>query len=676
MVRVTLIVLVGLIQVATALNISVCDCKNAEIIGLMDIQQPAYCDSNLKSQLPVIDKYEFYITEEPHVTWKGHLCMAWLKERKVTGYFFWSYNTVDSMSIQTMSAIECQSLVETHDCAGNKMEETSQNTFSYKASPKNEGSWMQTEVETIRNCVTQEIILKKDCINCPITSPFGILTNNTNATAVITHDATIVWNLPTASEDELCSLKLIHQGTGVTTKMEDESLKFVDESNQLEFHYNPETFKICTHTFHKLLNIDNAYIQFPEKVNKTWFNFYNSHTQTCIQQNTAKQAQCTTTDSKQRFMLYQDLTIQPAEEPKDKTCYSFSRTSIIRVICDFQIVSNRKLVWNPETTQITDGEKCLVAGKNQTLFPSDCADFPDQKWLLDAPVHKTTNTDEENQPLLAQHHQFIEDEAVERSNVLEREIKQVYCGNLQVRRYATLLLAETNGLMAAMANNLPLCHRLKPNGKHLIVQRCETKNITVTAKETKCGFEPFYDTNTIGRDGYSLHPFQECFWKDGIVNLNGKSYKWDEGNRKWKLEIPTYHLSTIKLTQKFQELEDNEYKYSFKHHQAYQDREFEQLNVINELVTRIRDENADSLSSLVLNKKAESRFWNLSGWTLTLKTIFLTVAGIVTALVVIYIITTVLKLKIRQHQKDVTDFAVKLQQARLLDRHNGDEHDL
>ena len=191
------------------------------------------------------------------------------------------------------------------------------------------------------------------------------------------------------------------------------------------------------------------------------------------------------------------------------------------------------------------------------------------------------------------------------------------------------------------------------------------------AKETKCGYEPIYDEYTIGRDGYSLHPFQECFWKDGIVNLNGKSYIWNNAEQEWSQEYPTYHLSTIKLTQKFKELEDNEYTYSFKHHTAFQDREFEQLNVINELVTRIREENADSLSSLVLNGKAESRFWSISGWSKTLKTIFLAAAGIIVALVITYIIAACCKLKIQQHQQDVTNFAVKLQEARLLHRRAG-----
>jgi hypothetical protein len=59
-------------------------------------------------------------------------------------------------------------------------------------------------------------------------------------------------------------------------------------------------------------------------------------------------------------------------------------------------------------------------------------------------------------------------------------------------------------------------------GDSFIIQKCNAINITVSAKETSCGYEPFINNQTIGRDGYSLHPFRECFWEDGLVNFNGK----------------------------------------------------------------------------------------------------------------------------------------------------------
>ena len=39
------------------------------------------------------------------------------------------------------------------------------------------------KVFRVKNCVLEKTTLKKDCRNCPITYPFGILTNN----SMITH---------------------------------------------------------------------------------------------------------------------------------------------------------------------------------------------------------------------------------------------------------------------------------------------------------------------------------------------------------------------------------------------------------------------------------------------------------------------------------------------------------
>ena len=115
--------LLGSLQVGSALDIMACNCSQAEIVGLMDIQQPSYCDERLMQQKPVPTKYAFFITEEPHSTWKGNLCMTWLKEKNITGFFFGGFDTTTALNIQKVSVRECREIIETHDCSGNKMEQ-------------------------------------------------------------------------------------------------------------------------------------------------------------------------------------------------------------------------------------------------------------------------------------------------------------------------------------------------------------------------------------------------------------------------------------------------------------------------------------------------------------------------------------------------------------------------
>ena len=154
--------------------------------------------------------------------------------------------------------------------------------------------------------------------------------------------------------------------------------------------------------------------------------------------------------------------------------------------------------------------------------------------------------------------------------MLENELKRIYCNILQAARYTTTLIAESSGYLAARANNLPLCHRLKPNSDYFLIQKCKSTEIRVEAKKTQCGFEPYYENQTIGKDGFPPHSFRECFWEDGIVNLNGKTHTWEKSTREWEYVNPTHHHETLRLGVKFNELTDMEANYQLNPHEFYQ----------------------------------------------------------------------------------------------------------
>ncbi len=70
--------------------------------------------------------------------------------------------------------------------------EGSVDSFSFLASPEGDGAWMQTKEYSVVNCMLQKIINIKDCLYCPITSPFGLLTNNSEISFVRHHVSIIV----------------------------------------------------------------------------------------------------------------------------------------------------------------------------------------------------------------------------------------------------------------------------------------------------------------------------------------------------------------------------------------------------------------------------------------------------------------------------------------------------
>lgn len=148
--------------------------------------------------------------------------MSWVKERKIAGYGFGSYDNEITMRMLTMSPEECRELMFTHDFEGNAMKKTRLNTFTYTASPTGEGSWMHTVTYSVENCVVQDVILRKDCRECPITAPTGVLTKHLDSTSVVTE------TLPMLQSDENYALKKVHEGTGIITHLKKNSLKISD----------------------------------------------------------------------------------------------------------------------------------------------------------------------------------------------------------------------------------------------------------------------------------------------------------------------------------------------------------------------------------------------------------------------------------------------------------------
>jgi hypothetical protein len=144
-------------------NITVCDCGSAEVIGLMDNTLPSYCDDNITSAQSVMEAYDFYVTEGPHTVWSADLCMKWRKTRTTSGYFFGSFDTIDTMTTTVTTADECKQLVKSHVCDGNKMTELTENAYEFKGNPTQKGTWMQEVIETKKNCATK-VDIHKNCL--------------------------------------------------------------------------------------------------------------------------------------------------------------------------------------------------------------------------------------------------------------------------------------------------------------------------------------------------------------------------------------------------------------------------------------------------------------------------------------------------------------------------------
>jgi len=116
------------------------------------------------------------------------------------------------------------------------------------------------------------------------------------------------------------------------------------------------------------------------------------------------------------------------------------------------------LKWDPDSLEITGHTKCLQMNNNSSVSMNYCSGANNQKWIFGMPeINITENIDTKES--------LVEDQSVTNENIIENELKRIYCSNLQSAKHATALIAESSGLLAAEANNLPLCQRLKPMGE-------------------------------------------------------------------------------------------------------------------------------------------------------------------------------------------------------------------
>ena len=126
------------------------------------------------------------------------------------------------------------------------------------------------------------------------------------------------------------------------------------------------------------------------------------------------------------------------------------------------------------------------------------------------------------------HDQFKLRIEIDHANALAKEIRDVYCQLSTTKKNQAIILSQTNGLLAASAIGLPVCSRVQGLGQTMILQQCAIKTVALTAIETPCGFQPFFnyanENFTIGMDGWSIHPYSACFWKSHFVNINEDAY--------------------------------------------------------------------------------------------------------------------------------------------------------
>ena len=243
------------------------------------------------------------------------------------------------------------------------------------------------------------------------------------------------------------------------------------------------------------------------------------------------------------------------------------------------------------------------------------------------------------------HLQHLEGRAIDRENLLADELRRTQCLALKTRVALAATQAPFDGLLADQYLGLRTCQRLDAAGNNVMIQQCATVNVTVTAKlSKKCGYLPFVNGSTLGRNGLTLVPFTECFWTKDRANIGGKFYAYREGL--WEPIPYQFQLPALGNVQEFKEDVDHSAQFFPIEHSAYGTQTLEQINLLAGIMARVTETSADSASTLILTPDQAEFFPSLTQWWDYIKYGFLGLVLLLVLSVAIYILTCILRMLI------------------------------
>ncbi|KAK4045620.1 hypothetical protein OUZ56_033307 [Daphnia magna] len=254
--------------------------------------------------------------------------------------------------------------------------------------------------------------------------------------------------------------------------------------------------------------------------------------------------------------------------------------AIMEIIEDTEKTSQQEI---PEAASLTLEQVPEVPIKNETEsgLPQNIEEFGDKIKFEISKMHE-------------QYKISIE---TEHENKLAKEIRDVYCQLSTIKKTQAVILAQSNGILAASALGLPICTRLQGFGQAMTLQQCETKRIFISAKESKCGFQPFF-----------TYEDKNCNWSRWMAHTSIFRLLLENSfDGEWVKQKASIHMPNLDLITEFEELHLNDFDYSLKSHPAHETMEMEQLNILNELVGLMQESNSKSVFDIVMSEKQDNQ---------------------------------------------------------------------
>ena len=235
------------LPVVPAVEITACNCSSMSIVGALALSDITDCEDTIKPAPPQPVQYEIYTNQRGAQEFVGFACRRVPSELILRGnVWVGSYAPYKQQIEEAVSPAECFYMKETLNCLDNKMtlREGTTTVWEYNKQPEGDPRWNDDIMYKETNCIVEELILHRECEDCPILSPYGSLGNTSEAHVVLNH-ITIVWNGFNANMKE-CEFLLIGKGSGLLSNVTGEHpFLLKDKFRQVDFLLSNDTDSPC-----------------------------------------------------------------------------------------------------------------------------------------------------------------------------------------------------------------------------------------------------------------------------------------------------------------------------------------------------------------------------------------------------------------------------------------------
>lgn len=264
-----LLLLVAMQNTTHALSAIGCDCSNPTTSGIIDIQDPSYCNTigNVVERKQNVT-YRVLGHQNGRTAWTGYYCSEWLNVKEITGAFWYGvYDTVYKKISKDVSPADCKRIVADYKCAGHQVDRSG-NTWTFTKEPIGEGKWNSIVVHSVTNCMAQQITLSATSAAGPIHTPFGTLNTSIYTRSHTIGHNTIIWDPPISFSESTCKEKTLFNGRA-NFAFTDGHGRLVDKENQLEIHFEPRKKILCDLDVYSVMGIPDTYVHINEPLNRT-----------------------------------------------------------------------------------------------------------------------------------------------------------------------------------------------------------------------------------------------------------------------------------------------------------------------------------------------------------------------------------------------------------------------